>query len=184
MINASKFRRKSGWFTWFAILILLLPLLAACAPAGGANSAQPSTSEQPASSLPAEGSPTPMPDKNESGEKKAKPVPSLPPGLQPVPPTPEGSQVTGEVPQELLDQIIADLAEKLGIKQSDIQVVQAEAVVWRDGSLGCPKPGRFYTQALVDGYKVVLEANNVAYDYHAGNRGNFFLCQPDLSGTP
>lgn len=182
MIDASKFRRKSGGFSWFAILVLLLPLLAACAPVEGANSTQPSASEQPASPIQVEGSPTPLP--NETGENKPKPIPSLPNRLQPVAPTPGGAQVTGEVPQELLDQIIADLSEKLGIKQSDIQVVQAEAVVWRDGSLGCPKPGRFYTQALVDGYKVVLEANKVSYDYHAGNRGNFFLCQPDLTGTP
>lgn len=182
MINASKFGRKSGWITWFAILALMLPLLAACSPSGGAQGAKPSTSEQPASSIPVESSPTPMP--NETGENKPKPIPSLPSRLQTVVPTPGGAQVTGEVPQELLDQIIADLSEKLGVKQSDIQVVQAQAVVWRDGSLGCPKPGRFYTQALVDGYKVVLEANNVTYDYHAGNRGNFFLCQPDLTGTP
>lgn len=182
MIHASKFSRKSGPFTWFAILILLLPLLAACVPSTGAQGIQLSTSEQPASPSPVKSSPTPKP--NETGENKPKPVPSMPNKLQPVAPTPGGTQVTGEVPQELLDLIIADLVEKLGIKQSDIQVIQAEAVTWRDGSLGCPKPGRFYTQALVDGYKVVLEANNVSYDYHAGNRGNFILCQPDLTGTP
>jgi hypothetical protein len=184
MINVRTYRRKPRWTIGLAILALLIPLLAACAPAEGANSTQPSTSVQPTSPIPLEGSPTPMPDKNETGEKKAKPVPSIPPRLQPAAPTPEGSRVAGEVPQELLDQIIADLIQKLGVERSAIRVVQAEAVVWRDGSLGCPQPGRFYTQALVDGYKVVLEANNVTYDYHASNSGNFFLCQPRLPGTP
>jgi hypothetical protein len=37
-------------------------------------------------------------------------------------------------------------------------VVQAEAVTWPDGALGCPEPGIVYTQALVPGYWVVVEA--------------------------
>lgn len=180
MINARTYR----WNTGLATLVLLILLLAACSPAEGSNNTQPATGVQPASPFLSEGSPTPMPDKNETGEKKAKPVPSIPSRLQPVAPTPEGSRVTGEVPRELLDQIIADLVQKLGVEPSAIKLVQAEAVVWRDGSLGCAQPGRFYTQALVDGYKVVLEANNVTYDYHASSSGSFFLCQPRLPGTP
>jgi hypothetical protein len=30
--------------------------------------------------------------------------------------------------------------------------------VWNDGSLGCPEPGMMYTQALVNGYWLIIEA--------------------------
>ena len=50
----------------------------------------------------------------------------------------------------------ADLARRLGVDPDDLEVISAEEVTWPDGSLGCPEPGMSYTQALVDGSKVVL----------------------------
>lgn len=62
-------------------------------------------------------------------------------------------------------QAIADLAGQTGVEPSAIEVVSHEEVTWRDGSLGCPQPGRMYTQALVQGYRIVLnvEASHVVY---------------------
>ncbi|SCE94924.1 hypothetical protein GA0074695_2381 [Micromonospora viridifaciens] len=48
---------------------------------------------------------------------------------------------------------IADLAVRLAIAASDIEVVRVEEAVWRDGSIGCAQPGRMYTQALVRGQR-------------------------------
>ncbi|MDX1614538.1 MAG: hypothetical protein R3300_09525 [Candidatus Promineifilaceae bacterium] len=84
--------------------------------------------------------------------------------------------ITGEVPDELMAQIQADLTQKLGIDEATIEVVQAEAVIWSDGSLGCPKPGVVYTQALEEGYQVILAVGSQRYDYRANTRGYFFLC--------
>ncbi|MBN1313038.1 MAG: hypothetical protein JXB30_16620 [Anaerolineae bacterium] len=109
-----------------------------------------------------------------------RPVPTLPRTpdfVQPTPPLP-----VGEVPQELLDEMIDKLAAQLSIDRQDIMVVAAEAVVWNDGSLGCPKPGEFYTEALVPGYRVILEVDGLRYDYHASENGYFFLCQSPQSG--
>jgi hypothetical protein len=93
--------------------------------------------------------------------------------------------VIGEVPQALLDEIIADLAERAGVERAAVQVVRAEQVVWPDGSLGCPQPGMVYTQALVNGYHVVLEHGGKSYDYRATASGSFFLCENSLNlGTP
>jgi hypothetical protein len=85
--------------------------------------------------------------------------------------------VNGEVPEEILDQIFADLVKSTGAERDDIHVVRAEAVVWNDGSLGCPKPGEFYIQMMINGYWVVLESKGVYYDYRASNAGNFKLCE-------
>ena len=96
--------------------------------------------------------------------------------------------VTGEVPAELLSAIEADLAQRQNASAEDIRVVRAQAVVWRDGSLGCPEPGMMYTQALVDGYWVVLALNGREWDYRAGSRKHFMLCErngkPPLDGSP
>ncbi len=71
---------------------------------------------------------------------------------------------------------VADLAHRLGVPDSTIALVERHEVVWRDGSLGCPQPGMVYSQALVDGSKIVLEAGGVSYDYHQGGGRPPFLC--------
>jgi len=70
----------------------------------------------------------------------------------------------------------ADLARRLDVDPADVEVVSAELVTWRDGSLGCPQPGMVYTQALVDGTRVVLEVAGRRYEYHSGGARGPFLC--------
>lgn len=86
-------------------------------------------------------------------------------------------RVTGEVPDDLLDKILADLEAQTGANRSEFATLQAEAVQWNDGALGCPEPGQVYTQAIVDGFRVVLEHAGKTYDYHAAANGFFKLCK-------
>ena len=72
---------------------------------------------------------------------------------------------------------IADLAERQGVPESEIELVSQEEVTWRDGSLGCAKEGTMYTQALVDGSRVVLEVGGEEYEYHSGADGEPFWCE-------
>jgi hypothetical protein len=90
---------------------------------------------------------------------------------------PESNPIIGEVPDEILQAIIKDLVQRTDADQQDIQVIRSESVTWSDGSLGCPKPGEVYTQVLVDGYWVVLQVDEVAYDYRASQSGYFKLCE-------
>jgi hypothetical protein len=85
--------------------------------------------------------------------------------------------VMGETPPDLLSRIVADAADRAGVVDSELTVIRDEFVVWNDGSLGCPEPGQMYTQALVDGYWVVLKAGDVEYDYRANTEGDFFACE-------
>ena len=73
----------------------------------------------------------------------------------------------------------ADLARRLGVEPDELEVISAEEITWPDGSLGCPEPGMSYTQALVDGSKVVLGHEDRVYVYHAGDDGQPFLCPSD-----
>jgi hypothetical protein len=90
--------------------------------------------------------------------------------------SPSGGQ-EGAVPDEILQQAIADAAQTAGVDPSQVTVVSTEAVVWNNGALGCPKPGEMYTQALVPGYKIVLEAGGRQLDYHASDSGTVKLCE-------
>ncbi len=56
-------------------------------------------------------------------------------------------------------------------------VVAVEAVTWRDGSLGCAKPGTMYTQALVEGQRITLAVGDEEYAYHSGGDRDPFLCE-------
>ena len=63
-------------------------------------------------------------------------------------------------------------------------LVRAERVTWRDGSLGCPQPGRMYTMALVPGYRILIQSGAQQLDYHASLRGQPVLCPPGQSTDP
>src|SRR3990170_856905 len=74
-------------------------------------------------------------------------APSEPPG-SPTPASQPGSATA------LVEQAAADLASRLNVPASQIEVVSSEAVIWPDGSLGCPQPGMNYIQILMEGYRI------------------------------
>lgn len=86
---------------------------------------------------------------------------------------PSGTPI--DVPQQAWDAIVADLAQR-GVS-AEPELVSAEAVTWNNGALGCPKPGMNYTQALVDGMRVVVTAGGEAYDYRFGSGDSPVLCE-------
>lgn len=90
--------------------------------------------------------------------------------------TPGTPKPTGTPSSDPVEQAKADLANRLGIDRAQVTLVSATEVTWPDGSLGCPKPGMHYTQALVPGARIILEANGTRYNYHLGNRQAPFLC--------
>lgn len=105
----------------------------------------------------------------------ASPTESEPPEMPTEDPMPEGGPLAAA---------IADLSRDTGIDPDDIQVVLNEPITWRDGSLGCPKLGMMYTQALVDGYRIVLRAGGDEVAYHGSNGRPPFRCDhPDPNGS-
>ncbi|MFA9443835.1 hypothetical protein [Egicoccus sp. AB-alg6-2] len=71
---------------------------------------------------------------------------------------------------------VADAAERTGVDEREVRVVLDEAVTWPDGSLGCPQPDQFYTQALVEGYRIVVEADGRTLHYHGRQGGDPAYC--------
>ena len=81
-----------------------------------------------------------------------------------------------DVPAAMLDAVVQLAADDTGIAPGEIRVVTAEAVTWSDGSLGCPEEGQMYTQALVPGYRVVLDVAGEEVAYHASEAADFRAC--------
>lgn len=79
-------------------------------------------------------------------------------------------------PNDILQPVLADAAAQAGVQPADVVVVSAEAVQWSDGSLGCPQPGMMYTQALVDGFQIVVRAGTTELDYRVRGPGSFRIC--------
>jgi hypothetical protein len=77
----------------------------------------------------------------------------------------------------LVQPVIADAAARLAVEPSAVALVSIEAVTWNDGSLGCPKPGEMYTQALVDGHRIVVGAGGTTLDYRVIGPGAFRVCE-------
>ena len=71
---------------------------------------------------------------------------------------------------------IADLAARLSVDASTIEVLRVEEVTWGDGSIGCPRTGMNYTQALVDGTRILLQVEFVTHSYHSVEGGEPFYC--------
>jgi hypothetical protein len=67
---------------------------------------------------------------------------------------------------KLLKLCIEDLARKLELDTSNVDVVVANPALWPDHSMGCPEAGMFYPQTPLEGYRIVLSANNKRYQYH------------------
>lgn len=70
-----------------------------------------------------------------------------------------------------------DLAQILNVDESKISIDKLEVVDWPNGSLGCPKSGYFYTQAIVPGYKVIFSYNQKTYEYHTDKGKQFIQCE-------
>ncbi len=84
--------------------------------------------------------------------------------------------------QGLVMQAKENLAGRLSVGVDQIDLIEAEAVVWPDSSLGCPRPGMMYTQVQHDGSFIRLRVGKRIYDYHSGGNRPPFLCEQATKG--
>jgi hypothetical protein len=113
------------------------------------------------------------------GSEKVEPVP---PDTSPTP-IEKAPRTQESVPQRILESILNEAATLAKVPREKLAIMRAESVVWNDGSLGCPEPGMMYTQALVNGYWVVINAAGKTYDFRVDAGGRFHLC-PAGRGRP
>lgn len=155
-------RRQLGWSGALLVSALLASACAAGESATGVESPPAVDASRAVTTAPTAAEPTSSPAKS--------PLPTAPAGQGPV--------VTASV----LRQITLDVARRTGVAAADLRVLRQERRTFSDGALGCPEPGKVYTQALVEGARVIVEAGGERFDYRISDRGDVRLCEDP--GTP
>ena len=137
------------------VITLLIFILAACAPQAQATQEQSLIVKRP----------TPIPTRLE--------LPTA---------TPTSAQANLTPAQRAA---ISALSGKLGLPPEKIKLVSTEAVTWPDGCLGVQRMGVMCTQAEVEGFKIILEADGKQYEFHTNQDGSSIIrAAGDLSGRP
>lgn len=159
------------------LMVLFLFLIAGC---GVPETDQPSPSPEPEEAtetlVPSE---TPLPTEEPTVEptvtsSEEATETSQPTETEPAAETPQVDQRVGK--DEVVAEVKADLASRLGVDAGEISLVSVEARTWSTTALGCPEKGKMYAQVLTPGYKIILEVDGTRYDYRADEYGHFLLC--------
>jgi len=103
-----------------------------------------------------------------AAEAGATEEPSVPETEEPSVPIESTTEAPTESPVELTpveDAVVTQLSESLDISPGDITVVSTEEVDWPNGCLGIQMEGLMCTQAIVPGFRVILEANGREVEY-------------------
>lgn len=151
-------------------------VVAGCGDRGTPEPAEPDEAVSPEGDLPAE--------QDEAAEQTEEDGDVEPPSGEPSDDAePDGGEEEpsdGTQPTDLAAEIefaLADAASASGVPQDDIRVLLAERVTWNDGAMGCPEPGGMYTQALVDGYRILLSVDGAEWAYHGQDGQDPFHCE-------
>lgn len=101
------------------------------------------------------------------------------PQVMPSPGRPGGDQPVAQ--GLLLEAVTMNLSEQMGVPAESITIVSVEPVTWPNGGLGCPQEGMAYAEVLVEGSRIILEADGQIYTYHTAGTTEFVLC---VNGAP
>ena len=82
--------------------------------------------------------------------------------------------------QSLVEKAKQDLAQRLSISVTQINLVEAIEVEWSDASLDCPQPGMDYIQVLTPGYRILLESGGNEYEYHSNRDTHVVYCEDSI----
>jgi hypothetical protein len=96
----------------------------------------------------------------------------------------EKSVSTGMTMDEQIAGAVKDLADRSGIETDRITIKEARSVNWNSGAIGCPEPGMNYTQAIVPGMRLLLEADGTVYYYHGREGRSLAHCPADRAEAP
>jgi hypothetical protein len=108
------------------------------------------------------------PQDEQPGDTLESPEPSVPPEETDMP----SDSIDQDQNLPLAVQVaIQDLAESLGISSELIEVVEYEQVDWPDSCLGFAGRDVACLQVITPGYRVILSANGVEYEYHTDDSG-------------
>ena len=81
------------------------------------------------------------------------------------------SLASPEPPNSVIAATRQDLSQKTNISVNRLQIQAAQPQTWPDGCLGLAKPGEFCTQALVQGWRIILTDKQKTWVYRTDSSG-------------
>ena len=81
------------------------------------------------------------------------------------------------VPKAIMTALMRHLTIQADVPSDEIQIIDAEPMVWPNGGLGCPAEGVAYAEVQVEGMLITLEAEGKTFTYHTDGGRNFALCR-------
>lgn len=155
-----------------SFVVSLLLILTGC---GQVNDPTPMT--------PQDASPTPE-DSSQNADEVVE--------LTPLPTLTSDSSTEGEaIPNpsdptlaRLIEMAKEDLAQRLSVTATSINLMEIEEVEWSDSSLGCPQPGMEYLQVITPGYRILLESNGSQHEYHSNRDAHLVYCAGSIQLDP
>jgi hypothetical protein len=74
--------------------------------------------------------------------------------------------------------IIADLSQQTGISPAKLKITQYSRQTWSNGCLGIAQAEEICTQALVEGWRVVVSGNSRTWVYRSDRNGRIVRLEP------
>lgn len=78
--------------------------------------------------------------------------------------------------ESLIEKAKEDLAQRLSISTTQINLVESMEVEWSDSSLGCPQQGVYYLQVITPGYLIRLQALDKVFEFHTNKGDQIIYC--------
>lgn len=78
---------------------------------------------------------------------------------------------SSQLPARVAKAVIVDLSKQTGISVGQLQVTQYSRQTWSNGCLGLAKPGEICTQAVVEGWRVVVSNGQRNWVYRSDRNG-------------
>lgn len=75
-------------------------------------------------------------------------------------------------PTKVIDIVKQDLSNRIQIPLNQITVKDTVRQTWSDGCLGLAKPDELCTQALVEGWKIIVSHQRTTWVYRTDNLGS------------
>ena len=82
------------------------------------------------------------------------------------------NNISQSLPQSVVKAILKDLSRRQGISESKLNILSYRQRTWRNGCLEVAKPNEFCTQALVEGWQVLVSDGNQRWVYHTNSNGS------------
>ncbi len=79
--------------------------------------------------------------------------------------------------------VIADVSKRTGIPTEKLKITQYSRQTWPNGCLGLSKPDEICTQALVEGWRVVVAGNNRRWVYRSDRNGRILRLESPKKST-